>query len=92
MKFIVAAVLSMALVTLCSCTIFYGKQSAAAPEVQSSPKALAVPVGKNWQVTEEPPKLSNETGRLPFQLEQSLQPEVAKPVSPVDNRKIETTR
>jgi hypothetical protein len=78
--------------TLCSCTIFYDRQSAAAPDVSSSPKPLVVPVGKNWQVAEEPPKLSNETGRLPFQLEQSLQPEVAKPVSPVDNRTIETTR
>jgi hypothetical protein len=92
MKFILVVVFSLALMTLCSCTIFYSKQSAAAPEAQSSPKPLAVPVGKNWQVTEEPPKLSNETGRLPFQLEQSLQPEVAKPVSPVDNRTIETTR
>jgi hypothetical protein len=91
-QYIPVVVFTAAILTLCSCTIFYGKQSAATPEVQSTPKPLAVPVGKNWQVTEEPPKLSNETGRLPFQLEQSLQPEVAKPVSPVDNRKIETTR
>jgi hypothetical protein len=92
MKFIIVAVLSLVCMTLCSCTIFYDRQSAAAHDVQSSPKPLVVPVGKNWQVAEEPPKLSNETGRLPFQQEQSLQPEAAKPVSPVDNRTIETTR
>jgi hypothetical protein len=91
MKFIHLLVLSSGLFLLCSCTMFYGKQSDPAASVQS-PKPLAVPVGKNWQVIEEAPKLSDERGRLPFQTEQSLQPEGAKSASPADNRKIETNR
>jgi hypothetical protein len=91
MKFIHLLILSICLFFLCSCTMFYARQSASAPVMQS-PKPLALPVGKNWQVIEEAPKLSDERGRLPFQTEQSLQPEGAKPVSPEDNRKIETSR
>ena len=83
--------LSIALLFLCSCTMFYSKQSVPAASVQS-PKPLAVPVGKNWQIVEEAPKLSDERGRLPFQTEQSLQPEGANTAAPVDNRTIETTR
>ena len=91
MKFLHLTILSIGLFFLCSCTIFYGKQSDPGPVVQT-PKPLVLPVGKNWQVIEEAPKLSDERGRLPFQTEQSLQPEGAKPASPADNRKIETTR
>jgi len=92
MKYMQLSVLSCALF-LSSCALYDTNHSASAPETVSSPKPLAVPVGKNWQIVEEPPKLSNETGRLPFQTEQSLHPEAAKPVAPVDNnRKIETTR
>ena len=90
MKFIYLLILSIGLFLLCSCTFFYGKQTAPAPVVQS-PKPLAVPVGKNWQVIEEAPKISDEQGRLPFQTEQSVQPEGAKPVSPGVNRIIETS-
>ena len=88
MKLIHLLILSSALFLLCSCTMFYGKQSAPATVVQS-PKPLAVPVGKHWQVIEEAPKLSDERGRLPFQTEQSVQPEGAKTASPADNRTIE---
>jgi len=91
MKFTYPLILSIGLSFLCSCNFFYGKHSASAPVVQS-PKPLAVPVGKNWQVIEEAPKLTNERERLPFQTEQSLEPEGAKTAPPVDNRKIETTR
>ena len=91
MKIIHLLIVSIALFPLCSCTMFYGKQSTPAASVQS-PKPLAVPVGKNWQIIEEAPKLSDERGRLPFQTEQSLQPEGAKSAAPVDNRKIETVR
>lgn len=83
--------LSIVVSLLGGCTFFYGTQPTATPTVQS-PKPLAVPAGKNWQVIEEAPKLSDERGRLPFQTEQSLQPEVAKPVSPEDNRRIDTSR
>jgi len=88
MKFIHLLILSIGLFLLCSCTFFYGKQTAPAPVVQS-PKPLAVPVGKNWQVIEEAPKISDAQGRLPFQTEQSIQPVEAKPVSPAENRSIE---
>lgn len=83
--------LSIAILLLCSCSMFYDKQSATAPQMQS-PKPLSVPVGKNWQIIEEPPKLSDERGRLPFQTEQSLQPEGTKTAVPPDNRIIEVPR
>ena len=92
MKIIPLLIVSIGLFILCSCTVFYPKQSATAPVMQS-PKPLTLPVGKNWQVIEEAPVLTNERERLPFQTEQSVQPEGAtKPVSPEGNRKIETSR
>jgi hypothetical protein len=91
MKFIQLLILSPGFFFLCSCTMFYGKQPAPASAVQS-PKPLAVPVGKNWQVIEEAPNLRNERGRLPFQTEQSLQPDGAKTASPEDKRTIELPR
>ena len=87
MKF---TILSVALFLLCACTMFYTKQSATAP--MATPKPLAISVGKNWQVIEEAPKLSDERGHLPFQMDQSGQPQGAKPVSPADDRKIEMPR
>jgi len=84
-------ILSIGLFFLCSCTMFYGKQPVPATAVQS-PKPLAVPVGKNWKIVEEAPKLTDERGRLPFQTEQSLQPEGDKKSSPTDNRTIELPR
>jgi hypothetical protein len=91
MKIIHLLIVSSGILLLCSCTMFYGKQPVPAASVQV-PKPLAVPVGKNWQVIEEAPKLSDERGRLPFQTEQSLQPEGAKSAPPVDNRTIELPR
>ena len=91
MKIIHVLILSSSLLFLCSCTMFYDKQSGPSPVMQS-PKPLALPVGKNWQVIEEAPKVSDERGRLPFQTEQSLQPEGAKSTLPVDNRTIELPR
>lgn len=90
MKFTRPLILFIALFLLCSCTIFDARQSAPAQVVP--PKPLALPVGKNWQIIEEPPKLSDERGRLPFQTEQSVQPEGTTPVSPSENRNIETPR
>jgi hypothetical protein len=91
MKTLNLTLLIIGLVFLSSCTFFYGNQAQQDTGVQA-PKPLAMPVGKNWQVIEEAPKLSDERGRLPFQTEQSLQPEGDKSVSPADKRKIETTR
>lgn len=88
MKLTSSIILSSAL--LCSCTIFDAKQPAPAPMVP--PKPLTLPVSKNWKIIEEPPKLSDDRGRLPFQKEQSVQPEGTVPLSPSDNRKIETPR
>lgn len=90
MKFIHPLILSAGLLLLCSCTIFDAKRVGQVSVVSSNP--LVVPVGKNWQVVEEAPKLANERERLPFQMEQSVQPKGAKPVSSGENRKIETTR
>ncbi|GFE60644.1 hypothetical protein [Geobacter sp. AOG2] len=87
MKFMHLPMLSTALFFLCSCTLFYNKQPDPASGVQS-PKPLAVPVGKNWQVIEKAPELTNEGERLPFQTEQSLQPEGATTAPPADKRKI----
>ncbi len=91
MKYVQLTTLSMCFFLLCGCTFFYPKQSSTDP-VMLSPKPLVVPVGKNWQVKEEAPKLSSETGRLPFQTEQSLQPEGEQPGAPSDNRRIDTSR
>ena len=91
MKFMNAPILLLALVLLSSCTFLYGSQPIPESSVQS-PKTLTVPVGKHWQIIEEAPQLSDDSGRLPFQTERSVQPEGAKPVVPTENRTIETTR
>lgn len=91
MKYTLPATLFFALSLLGACTIFEAKQPAPPPEV---PKPLSVPVGKNWQVVEEPPQLTNErTNQLPFQTEQSIQPEGTKTgTSATEKRKVETPR
>jgi len=91
MNFTYPLILTISLLLLCSCTTFNGRQSAPAPVAQP-PRPLVLPVGKNWQVIEEAPKLSDDRGRLPFQTEQSVQPAGAKPVVPEDNRRIEISR
>ena len=91
MKYALPLTLSMSLFLFSACTMFEAKQPAPPPEVPK--KVLVVPVGKNWQVTEEAPKLTNERhDRLPFQTEQSVQPEGAPPVSPAEQRKVEPPR
>ncbi len=87
MKYIQLFIVISALLLVCSCTLFDAKK-AGSPSVVP-PNALVLPVGDNWQVIEEAPKLSNERGILPFQSEQSVQPGGAKPASPADNRRIE---
>jgi len=81
-------IFSLGLLLFCGCTTFGAKQPAPGPMVQ--PKPLSMPIGKNWQVIEEAPKLSDERGHVPFQMEQSVQPPGAPPVAPSDNRKLET--
>jgi hypothetical protein len=81
MKYTLHLILTIAFFILCGCSLFDAK-----PEQESG----AIPVVKNWQIIEEPPKLSDDSGRLPFQKEQSVQPEVAKPLSPAKNRIIQT--
>jgi len=91
MKFIHPLILAAGLLLLCSCTVFDTKHSDQASMVSSKPMVLLA--DKNWQVIKEAPKLRNERDRLPFQMEQSVQPEgTTKPVSPEEKRKIETTR
>lgn len=89
MKFATRLIFSIALFLLCACSMFDTRQPEPPPVVHTA-KPLAMPVGKNWQVIEEPPKLSDERGRLPFQTEQSVQPDVANPVTTDKNRTIET--
>ncbi|GFO53932.1 hypothetical protein GMSM_09390 [Geomonas sp. Red276] len=84
------AALCAGLFLMSGCTLFQAKEPPA-PPVQ--PKKIAVPVGKHWQVTEEPPALTNERTEqsLPFQKPQSVEPPGAPPVAPsTDKRKIET--
>lgn len=88
MKSFPLPILSISLFLLSSCSMFYSKQPDGVSEMQS-PKPLAVPVGKNWQVIEEAPKLTNERERPSFQNEQSLQPGRATSSQPLDNRKLE---
>lgn len=87
-------ILALLLSSLPACALYETKQGPANQPAQ--PKELAVPVGKNWKVTEEAPALTNERNARPaFQTEQSVQPEgVQRPAAPTDEkgRKIETTR
>lgn len=88
MKFSLPLILSITTFFLGACAMFEAKQSATP---QGSPKnALSVPVGENWQITEEAPNLSGD--RLPFQTEKSVQPAGTGPVLPPDKVKIETTQ
>lgn len=90
MKYIRPLLLLITLFILCSCAVFDAGQADRSPT--DPPKPLALPVGKNWQIIEEPPQLSDEQGRLPFHTEQSVQPDGLKSAAPADNRKIETTQ
>jgi len=75
------------------CTLTRG---AAPPQAAAKEKPVlvipAVPVTKDWQVKERAPDLTDERGRLPFQTEQSVQPEGAAPTTPAERQKIETPR
>jgi hypothetical protein len=71
--------------------VFQAKQPATPPK--APPKPLALPIGKNWQVIEEAPNLSDERGRVPFQTEQSVQPAGVSPVVPTpENREVAPPR
>lgn len=78
MKYTKLLTLSIGAIFFCSCSLFGGGQQS--PATGTSDKALSVPLGKNWQLVEEAPKLSGD--RLPFQTEQSLQPEGTKHEAP----------
>lgn len=78
------------MLTVTACTITKAKEPAEPMEV---PKPIAVQVGKDWQVVEEPPQLQNErNNQLPFQKEESIQPEGVGAPAPEDRRKVETPR
>jgi hypothetical protein len=90
MKFVLKLTLSTGLLCLCACTMFQAKQPATPTEVPK--KVLVAPVGKNWQVIEEAPALTNERNERPaFQTEQSVQP-AGTQTAPPAQRKIETPR
>ncbi|GFO69849.1 hypothetical protein GMLC_34280 [Geomonas limicola] len=77
-------------VLLGACSTSQAAKPAAPPMVPAKP--IAIPLGKNWQVIEEAPQLTNEKrGNQPaFQTEQSVQPPGAPPTTPSDVRKLET--
>ena len=91
MKCVHLIILFAVMFLLNACAIFYGTQPVPDQAVLS-PKSLATPIGKKWQVIEEAPQLSDERGHVPFQTEQSVQPEGAKPAVPSGNRTIEMPR
>jgi len=84
---IAATILSISLLLLEGCTMSQATRDAAPPP--TVPPKIAVPVGKNWQVIEEAPNLTNELhqNRLPFQGEQSVQPPGSPPASATEKRK-----
>jgi hypothetical protein len=92
MRYPLAQTLSLALLVLSGCSVFQPKQPPPPPPVV--PKALSVPVGKNWEVKEEPPVLTNERHErtLPFQRPESVQPPGPPPAPPTEKRTIETPR
>lgn len=87
MKYALLLSLSTALFLLGGCTLF--RSGNPAPSPAATQKPLAVPIGKNWQLVEEAPVLTD--GRLPFQMEQSVQPKETRP-APADSLEIETAR
>jgi hypothetical protein len=91
MKYPGACSLSAALLLLCSCGVHQVVQPAP-PPTSVPKKVLVAPIGRHWQVIEEAPTLTNERNeqRLPFQMEQSLQPPGTPPAPPEKSRTIET--
>ncbi len=89
MKCTLLFIFTIGLFFLSACAFFDTRQPDPVPLVVP-PQPLSLPIGKNWQLIEKAPNLSNDQGRLPFQSEQSVQPEETKPIAPVENRKIES--
>lgn len=78
------------ILTVTACTITKAKEPAKPVDL---PKPIAVQVGKDWQVVEEAPQLQNErNNQLPFQKEESIQPEGARAPLPEEKRRLETPR
>lgn len=71
-----------------SCALYESNHVATTTLHQPTP--LVIPAGKHWQIMEEPPTLSNDLGVLPFQMEQSLQPEGAPAVTPLLQQRSDT--
>jgi hypothetical protein len=90
MKITLLSLLTSCLFLLGACSLFYDKPTSTTSV--ATPKPLVVPVSKHWQAMEAPPSLTNEQGRLPFQTEQSVQPEGTKTAPPVENRTIEISK
>jgi len=91
MQPVLLLILSISLFILPACSGLDAKQPEPVPMVDS-PQPLALPISKNWQLIEKAPDLSNEQGRLPFQTEQSVQPEGEKTIAPIEKRTIKSIR
>ncbi|UFS71129.1 hypothetical protein LPW11_02805 [Geomonas sp. RF6] len=82
MKVILCSFLLLALHAATGCT---ASRSARTPETAKEKPVLVLPavqVGKDWQVKEKAPDLTDERGRVSFQSEQSVQPPGAAPTTP----------
>jgi len=91
--FLLMLIIALSPTVFCSCAVTGVLPGPQAPVKEK--RALGIPavlVGKDWQVIEKAPDLTDERGRLPFQTEQSVQPEGTKPTSPSERQKIETRR
>ena len=87
MKSALRLTLSASVLFLSACAMYQ-----TAPSGNPEPKQLAVPLGKHWQVVEEPPVLTNERDERPaFQKEQSVQPPGVVHGTPTGERKELTT-
>ena len=89
MKFARPLSLASGLFFVSSCAMFETRQTT--PPAVVPAKVLTVPLGKNWKLIEEAPKLTDERNRPPFfQTEQSLQPAGASPLPSEEKIQIET--
>jgi len=88
MNYALPLTLFITLLLFSACSMFETRPLSPPPEAANN--ALAVPIGKNWQLIEEAPVLTD--GRLPFQTEQSVRPAGTQPAAPGEKLKIETPR
>ena len=89
--FLLMLMIALSPTVFCSCAVLGALHGPQLPVKEKPVLAIpAVRLGKDWQVVEKAPDLTNERERLAFQTEQSVQPEGTKPTSPTERHKIDT--